>query len=177
MYCKKYTANKNSGVKKAKQNNLMLLSKCAVCGKKETTFIINKELSNDQFKINKIINKSLLNGDKYMPKSHLKQPEFTYSACEPFTKHRERIQTFTETSSLKYLYRNELGKTCFDHDAAYSGSKDLTQRTISDKILKNRIYEIARNCRNNGNQRALASTVYKFFDKKTGSGAIATVTV
>ena len=45
--CKKYTANKNSGVKKTKQNNLMLLSKCAVCGKKKTTFIINKELSND----------------------------------------------------------------------------------------------------------------------------------
>ena len=61
-----------------------------------------------------------------MPKSHLKQPEFTYSACGPFTKHRKRIQTFTETSSLKYLYRNELGKTCFDHGAAYSGSKDLT---------------------------------------------------
>ena len=48
--------------------------------------------------------------------------------------------------------------------------KDLTKRTISDKILKNRAYEIARNQKYDGYQRALASMVYKFFDKKIGSG-------
>ena len=42
--------------------------------------------------------------------------------------------------------------------------------SISDKILKDRAYEIARNCIYDGYQRALASMVYKFFDKKTGSG-------
>ena len=36
--CKKYTANKNSSVKKTKQNWLMLLLSCAVCGKKKTSF-------------------------------------------------------------------------------------------------------------------------------------------
>ena len=42
--------------------------------------------------MNKIINKFLLTGDKFMLDLHLKQPEFTYSACGTFTKHRERIK-------------------------------------------------------------------------------------
>ena len=66
-------------------------------------------------------------GDKFMPKLLLKQPEFTYSTCGPFTKHRERIQKFTETDNLKQLYRNELDKACFANDAAYSDSKDLAK--------------------------------------------------
>ena len=69
---------------------------------------------------------------------HLKQRGFTYSACGPFTKHRARIQKFRETGNLKYLYRNELGKACFALDAAYSDSKDLAKRTISNKILEDR---------------------------------------
>ena len=70
---------------------------------------------------------------------------------------------------MKHLYRNELDKACITHDAAYSDSKDLAKRTISDKILKDRAYEIARNSNYDGYQRALANMVYKFFDKKTGS--------
>ena len=97
--------------------------------------------------MNKIINNFLWTRDKFMPELHLKQPGFTYSACGPFTKHRERIQKFRETGNLKHLYRNELDKACFAHDAAYSDSKDLAKRTISDKILKDRAYEIARNCK------------------------------
>ena len=46
--------------------------------------------------MNKIINKFLLAGDKFMPKMHLKQPGFTYSACETFTKNKERIQKFKQ---------------------------------------------------------------------------------
>ena len=72
--------------------------------------------------------------------------------------------------SLKHIYRNELDKACFAHDAAYSYRKDLTKVTISDKILKDKAHEIARNCGYDGYQRALASMVYKFFDKKTRSG-------
>ena len=82
--------------------------------------------------MNKIINKFLLTTDKFMPELYLKQPGFTYSACGPFTKHRERIQKFRERENLKYLYRNELDKA---HDPAYSDSKDLANRTIPDKIL------------------------------------------
>ena len=81
-----------------------------------------------------VINKFLLVGDKFMPEIHLRQPQFTYSACGPFTKHEQRIQTFKETSDTNYIYVNELDKTCFTHDAAYSDSKDLTKRTFGDKI-------------------------------------------
>ena len=44
--------------------------------------------------MDEIVNKSLLAGDKFMPKMHLRQPRFTYSACRPFTKDKERIQKF-----------------------------------------------------------------------------------
>ena len=53
----------------------------------------------------------------------------------------------------------------------YSDSKDLAKRTISDKILKDRADEITRNRNYDGYQRALASMVYKCFDKKKRSGA------
>ena len=92
--------------------------------------------------MNKIIIKFLLNGDKFMPELHLKQPEFTYSACGPFTKHCERIQKFTETDDLKHLYRDELDKVCFVHDTVYSNSKDLPKRTISNKIELMKLLEI-----------------------------------
>ena len=80
-----------------------------------------------------------------MPELHLKQPGFICSACGPFTKHRVRIRKFRETFNSKRFHRNELDKTCFAHDAAYSDSKDLPKRTISNKILKDRMYKIARN--------------------------------
>ena len=71
---------------------------------------------------------------------------------------------------MKHLYRNELDQVCLAHDAAYSDSKALAKITISDMILKVRAYEIARNRKYDGYQTALASMVYKFFDKNTGSG-------
>ena len=85
-----------------------------------------------------------MTGDKFMSELHLQQPGFTYSTCGPFTKHRERIQKFIETGNLKHLYGNELDKSCFAHNAAYSDSKDVAKRTISDKTLKDRAYEIKR---------------------------------
>ena len=94
---KKYTANKNSSVGETKQNRLMLLSNCAIGGKKKSCSIKNQELPNDLFEMNKIINKFLLTGDKFMLELHLKQARFTYSACGPFTKHCERIKKFRET--------------------------------------------------------------------------------
>ena len=120
--------------------------------------------------MNKIINKFSLTGDRFMTKFPLKLLGFTYSACGPFTKDRERIQKLRETGSLKRLYRNELDKACFAHDAAYSDSKDLANRTISDKMLKDRAYEIARNRNYDGYQRALGSVVFEFFDKKRRIG-------
>ena len=82
--------------------------------------------------MNKIINKVLLAGDKFTPELNLRKSGFTYSACRPFNKHRERIQKFRETGHLKQISNNELDKSCFAHDAAHSDSKDLAKRAISD---------------------------------------------
>ena len=73
----------------------------------------------ENYKKNDIINRFLLAGDKFMPKMHLKQPQFTYSACGPFTKNKERIQKFKGTGDSRYIYRNELDKDSFQHDMAY----------------------------------------------------------
>ena len=84
--------------------------------------------------MNNIINNFLLAGDKFIPEMYLRQPQFTYSACEPFTKHKQRIQKFKETGDTNFIYKNELDKAWFAHDAEYSDSKDLRKRTVADKI-------------------------------------------
>ena len=53
-------------------------------------------ISNDLLKINKVINKYLLTGEKLISELHLKQSGFTYSACGPFAQHRERMQKFRD---------------------------------------------------------------------------------
>ena len=63
--------------------------------------------------MNKIVNNFLLAGDKFMPELHSRQSGFTYSACRLFTKHRERIQKFSETGNLKHIYKEELDKAYF----------------------------------------------------------------
>ena len=119
--------------------------------------------------MNEIVNRFLLAGDKCMPEMHLKQPGFTYSACGPFTINKERIQKFKETGDTSYIYKNELDKACFQHDMAYGDFKDLKGRTASDKILRDRAFNIAKNRKCDGYQRGLASMVHKFFDKKSAS--------
>ena len=124
--------------------------------------------------MNEIVNKFLLVGDKFMPEMHLKQPGFTYSACGPFTKNKERIKKFKKTGDTKYIYRNELDKACFQHDMAYGDFKDLAKRTASDKVLRDKTFYIAKNTKYDGCQRGLSSMVYTFFDKKSaGSGVTA----
>ena len=108
-----------------------------------------------------------------MPEMHLKQAGFTYSACGPFTKNKERIQKFKETGDTTYIYKNELDKACFQHDRAYEDFKDIKRRTASDKTLRDKAFNIAKNPKYDGYKRGLASMVYKFFDKKsTGSGIV-----
>ena len=53
--------------------------------------------------MNEIVDKFLLAGDTFMPEMHLKQPGFTYSACGPFTKNKQRIQKFKETGYTSYI--------------------------------------------------------------------------
>ena len=121
--------------------------------------------------MNNVINKFLLAGDKFMPEMHLRQPQFVYSVCGPFTKHKERIKKFKQTGDTRYIYRNELDKACFQRDSAYADHKDLINRTKADKVLRDKAYDIASNPEYDGYQRGLASMEYKFFDKKSmGSG-------
>ena len=107
-----------------------------------------------------------------MPGMHLKQPGLTYSACGPFTKNKERIQKFKETGDTNYIYKNELDKACFQHDMAYGDFKDLARRTASDKILRDKAFNIAKNPKYDEYQRGLASMVYKFFDKKCAGSVV-----
>ena len=73
--------------------------------------------------MNDIINIQIfLTADKFMPKD-LKVG--TYSACGPFTRHKDIINKFNQTGNTNYIYKNELDKACFAHDAAYS---DLNEK-------------------------------------------------
>ena len=118
-----------------------------------------------------IINKFLLACDKFMPEMHFRQPRFVYSACGSFTRHKERIKKIKQTGHTRYIYRNELDKACFQQDSAYADHKDLINRTKSDKVSRDKAYDMASNPEYDGYKRGLASIVYKFFDKKlTGRG-------
>ena len=118
--------------------------------------------------MNKIVNKILLAGDTFMPEMHLKQPGFTYSVCGPFKKKefknlkKQEIQAIFTNINLTRLVFNMM---------AYGDFKDLERRTDSDKILRDKAFNMAKNPKYDGYQRGLASMVYKFFDKKSkGSG-------
>ena len=115
--------------------------------------------------MNEIVNSFLLDGVKFMPEMHLKQPGFTYSACGQFTKNKERIQKFKEMGDTNYIYKNKLDKASFQHDMAYRDFKDLVKRTIADKVLRDKAFKVVSDQKHDGYQRGLASVVFKFFDK------------
>ena len=145
---RKNIESKNPKVAWKKDGRTMLLLKCAVCDSKKSKFIKQQENSgllssleikaplskiplvvlfcfrsikqdNSRYKMNEIVNKLLLAGDKIISEMHLRQPGFTYSDCGPFTKNKKRIQKFKETGDSRYIYQNEL-------DKAYRDFKDLT---------------------------------------------------
>ena len=92
-----------------------------------------------------------------MREKHLRQPGFIYSACGSFTKNKERIHKFKETGDSRYIYQNKLDKVCFQHDMTYEDFKDLTRRTASDKLLRDKAFNIAKNTKYEVHQRGLAS--------------------
>ena len=79
-----------------------------------------------------------------MSEMHLRKPGFTYSACGPFTKNKERIQELEKTGDSRDIYQNELDKACFQRDMAYGDFKDSTKRTVSDKILRDKAFNVAK---------------------------------
>ena len=114
------------------------------------------------YKMNEIVNKFLLPGDKFMPGIHLKQPGFTYCACGLFTKNKERIHKFKGTGDTSYIYKNELDKVCFQHDMPYENFKDLARGTGSYKVLRGKAFNIAKNPKYDGYQRGLTSMFINF---------------
>ena len=81
------------------------------------------------------------------------QPCFTYSACGPFTRNKEKIEKFMQTRNTDFIYKIELDKACFQDDMAYGKSKDLIKRTQSDKVLKDKAFKIATDPKYDGYQR------------------------
>ena len=89
-------------------------------------------------------------------------------------KTKKEFKNLKKTGDSNYIYKNELDKACFQHDMAYGDFKDLKRRTASDKVLRDKAFNIAKNPNYDGYQRGLASIAYKFFDKKSkGSGMAA----
>ena len=123
--------------------------------------------------MNETVNRFLLVWDKFMPEMHLKQPGFTYSACGSFSKNKQRIEKFMETGNTNFIHKNELDKTCFQHDMAYGKSKDLVKRIQSNKVLKNKAFKIASDPKYEVYQRGLALMFYKLFDKKSSGSGVA----
>ena len=84
-------------------------------------------------------------------------------------KNEERIQ---ERGDSQYIHQNEPDKSCLQHDMAYADFKDLARRTTSDKILRYKAFNIAKNLKYDACQRGFASRVYKCFDKKTSGSDV-----
>ena len=126
----------------------------------------------ENYKMNKIFIKLLLAGDKFILEMYLKQPGFTFSACVRFTKNKERIQKCKETGDIKYIWKDELDKAYFQYDMAYGDFQDFAKGTASDKVLRDKVFNIAKNTKYYGYQRGVAFMVYKFFDKKSQGSVV-----
>ena len=121
LNCRKNIQSKDPEVVKTKNERIILLSKCSVSSSKKSRFLKEQEARgllsslgiraplsqipfvgpvlfnsikqvNTRYKMNKIMNKFLLTGDKLMPEMHLRQHGFRYSAFVSFTKIKERIK-------------------------------------------------------------------------------------
>ena len=61
-----------------------------------------------------------------MPDAHLKDLKVgIYSACGPVIQNKDSINEFIQTGDTNYIYKIELDKVCFAHDAAYSDFNDI----------------------------------------------------
>ena len=113
------------------------------------------------------MNTSLLAEDKFMPGMHLRLVLVAH-----LLKNKERIKRFKETGNWIYAYQKELDKACFQHGIAYGDFKKLARRTASNKVLCDKVFNVAKNSKYVAYQRGRASMVYTFFDKKTSGGTV-----
>ena len=102
-----------------------------------------------------------------MPEMLLRQPRFIHIARGPLTKNKQRTQKFKETGDSRYICQKSLNKACFRHEKAYRDFRDLARRTASDKVLRDKVFKIAKSPKCDEYQSELASMVFRFFDKKS----------
>ena len=76
---------------------------------------------------------------------HLRQPGSTSSASVAFSKNKERIQRFKEIEDSKHIFQNVLDKSCLPCDMADGDFKNLPRRTIADKLLHDKIFNVIKN--------------------------------
>ena len=119
--------------------------------------------------MNEIMNKFLLHGNKFTPEVHLRQPEFTYSACWSFTKNKERIQESKLTGDLRYTYQIESDKSRFRYGMTYGDFHDFPRKATSAKILCEKTFNITKNLKYDGYHHRVTSVVYKFFNNMTSN--------
>ena len=108
----------------------------------------SNEQVNARYKIDEIVNKFLLTGNKF---------KTTWIYIQSLWK---------ETRDSRYIYQNKLNKACFQHGMTHRDFKYVTRRTASDKILHDKTFNIAKNPKYDGCQSGVASKVCKCFDKK-----------
>ena len=77
------------------------------------------------------------------------------------------MQKLKETGDSIYICQREPDKACFQHDRAYGDFKNLPRRRTSDKVLRDKEFNIADNPKYDEYQYGLASMAFKIFDKKS----------
>ena len=82
------------------------------------------------------------------------------------------MKKFKEAGHSQYIYLNKPDKACFQDDMTYGDFINLTRRTKSDRILRDKALTIAKNRKFDGYRRGLAPMVFKFFDKKTSGRTV-----
>ena len=73
--------------------------------------------------------------------AELGKSRFTNSVCRIFTKSNKQIQKLEETKNSKYICKNDLNKTCFQHETDLH-CKHLTKRSVTDKILRDKVFNV-----------------------------------
>ena len=76
-----------------------------------------------------------------------------------------------ETRDATYLYRNQLDKACFQHDMAYGGFKDLARRAASDKVLRDKAFNIAKNYYDGTQNYLVLRLIHRCFKRVAGFGS------
>ena len=122
--------------------------------------------------IKNTVNKFFLASDEFMPKMDLKQLWFVNSAYGSFIKNKKQIQKFKETGDLRFIYRNEVNKQCFQNEMPYGNFQDLAKKTASDKVLCRKAFWIASNPNCEEYQKGLSAMVYKYSAKNSKENRI-----